>query len=100
MAAMKMKWRAALALALVALVVLAGAAAAMSSPGFRLDWFVNISGGSAGGLASSTSYAANVTLGQTAAGKSASTNYGATLGYWAAFPFETTVYLPLVLRGP
>lgn len=66
---------------LMILLLVAGSALAMSSPNYRLDWFTPMTGGG-GGPASSTTYAANFTVGQTVIGASASENYGSGLGYW------------------
>jgi hypothetical protein len=81
----------------VALLLLAGnALAGMSSTNYRLDWFTPLTGGG-GGPASSTNYAVNFTVGQSAIGFSASDNYSAGLGYWYGIE-EYRLYLPLVLR--
>jgi len=72
-------------------------ASAMSSPAFRLDWYVNISG-AGGGRSSSTAYTADFTVGQNVVSASSSTNFNAGLGYWAAFPFLTYNYLPLIMK--
>ena len=66
---------------LMILLLVAGSALAMSSPNYRLDWFTPMTGGG-GGPASSATYAANFTVGQTVIGASASENYGSGLGYW------------------
>jgi hypothetical protein len=97
---MKKKVWTAAGLGLLAALLVAGAAWAMSSDNFRLEW--NVSDSSAGGgPAGSTNYAVNYTIGQNAAGGagnfSASTNYSAGLGYWARFPFEFSVLLPAAL---
>lgn len=70
-------------------------AAAMTSTTYRLDWFVPLTGG--GGHASSSNYAADFTVGQTAIGSSASTNYSAGLGFWTAV-WEWIVNLPLLFK--
>jgi hypothetical protein len=88
-----------LLLGLLCALVLVGSALGMSSDGYRLDWFTLLAG-SGGGTASSTNYAINLTVGQTAIGTFSSTNYGACLGYWcgaAAAPYR--IYLPVVLRN-
>ncbi len=85
-------------LALVAILLLAGVAVAMSSDNYRLDWFTPLTGGG-GGAASSAHYAVNLTVGQSAIGTSGSTNYGGCLGYWCEAAVEYKVYLPLVLRN-
>ena len=83
----------------VLLIGVAAVASAMSSPSFRLDWYVNISG-AGGGRASSTLYTADFTIGQNAASPASSPNYNAGLGYWAAFPFESSLYLPVIMENP
>jgi hypothetical protein len=72
---------------------------AMSSPNFRLDWYVNISG-AGGGRSSSAQSVANFTVGQNAAGVSSSTNYNLKVGYWGAFPMKSYLYLPSVMQNP
>jgi hypothetical protein len=68
-------------LAVIALLLVAGSALAMSSSNFRMDWFTPMTG-AGGGPTSSAHYAVNFTIGQTAIGASASENYGSGLGYW------------------
>jgi len=93
--------RTALLLTLAVLLLLAGRALAMSSANYRLDWFVPLTGGG-GGPASSTNYAVNFTVGQSAIGTSSNT-YRACLGYWCgiaeAAAVSYRIYLPLVLRN-
>ncbi len=89
--------RIALLLTLAALLLLAGRALAMSSANYRLDWFTPLTG--SGGAASSTNYAVNFTVGQSAIGASASTNYRGCLGYWCGAAARCRVFLPLVLRN-
>ncbi|MBU1879532.1 MAG: hypothetical protein KJ734_11325 [Chloroflexi bacterium] len=81
---------------LVVLLLLTNSALAMRSTNYWLDWYTPLTGGG-GGPASSTNYAVNFTVGQSAIGASASTNYGAGLGYWYGIS-EYRIYLPLVLR--
>jgi hypothetical protein len=84
---------------LAALLLLTSSALAMSSDNYRLDWFTPLTGGG-GGAASSTNYAVNFTVGQSAIGTSASTNYGGCLGYWCGVAaVEYKIYLPVVLRN-
>jgi hypothetical protein len=71
---------------------------AMYSTNYRLDWFTPLTGGG-GGRASSAHYAVNFTIGQSAIGASASTNYKGCLGYWCGAVIPYRVYLPLVLRN-
>jgi hypothetical protein len=85
---------------LLLLTILLGAASsvlAMSSTNYRLDWFTPLTGG--GGAMASASYAAGVTVGQTAVGEGASTNYGTGLGFWYGMLDWLRIYLPLVLRN-
>jgi hypothetical protein len=94
--------RATLILILIALFLLAGSALAMSSQNFGLDWFTPMTGGG-GGPASSANYAANLTVGQTVIGASASEHFGAGLGYWYGFLSSMIQnfldFLPLVQRN-
>jgi hypothetical protein len=92
-----MKRRVAVLLALIAILILAGSAIAMSSTNYRLDWFIPMTGGG-GGLASSANYAVNVTVGQSVIGASSSTNYQDGLGYWYRGTGPYYLYLPLILR--
>ena len=89
--------RATFLLALVAILLLAGVALAMSSDNYRLDWFTPATGGG-GGPASSAHYAVNFTVGQSTIGASDSTHYKGCLGYWCGIT-QYRVYLPLVLRN-
>jgi hypothetical protein len=84
-------------LALIAMLLVAGRALAMSSDHYRLDWFTPLTG-AGGGSSNSTSYAVNLTVGQTASGTSASTTYDTCLGYWC-MAFEHRVFLPVILRN-
>lgn len=83
---------------LVLVLLVAGSALAMSSTNYRLDWFVPLSG-SGGGPSSSTSYAANFTIGQLAAGAASSTNYQAGLGYWSGAGGQYRIFLPIILKN-
>ncbi len=78
-------------------LLLAQIALAMSSSSYRLDWFTSLTSGG-GGAASSTHYAVNLTIGQTAIGASTSTNYQMGLGYWYGVNITYKVFLPVVLR--
>ena len=79
-------------------LLLVGSILAMSSTNYKLDWFTPMTG--SGGPASSTHYAINFTVGQSAIGASSSANYGVGLGYWygAAATAAYQVFLPLVVR--
>jgi len=92
--------RAATLLGLVgALVLIASSLVlAMSSTSYRLDWYVPAIGGG-GGPSESGSYAANLTVGQTARGSSANGSYGVGLGYWYGIDTTRRIYLPLILAG-
>jgi len=82
---------------LIIFLLLTGSALAMSSASYKLDWFVPLTG-SGGSEMSSTNYKAYVTVGQTAIGASASTNYGACLGYWCGQLSGGRLHLPLIMR--
>jgi hypothetical protein len=92
---MKSKHIAALSAALVLLLLISASALAMSSPSYRLDWFVGLSGGG-GGRSSSTAYIANYTVGQTAAGPSSSPGYNIGFGYWYGVGNQYAIFLPVV----
>ena len=88
--------RTVIVLALVTLLLLGGhALAGISSPDYRLDWLTLAGGG--GGPAESSSYAVNLTVGQTVIGTASGTEYQACLGYWCGGWFRY-IYLPLVVR--
>jgi len=82
---------------LIIFLLLTSSALAMSSTNYKLDWFVPLTG-SGGSEMSSTNYKAYVTVGQTAIGASASTNYGACLGYWCGQLPGGSLHLPLIMR--
>ena len=82
---------------LIIFLLSTGSALAMSSSSYKLDWFVPLTG-SGGSEMISTNYKAYVTIGQTAIGASASTNYGACLGYWCGQLPGGRLHLPLILR--
>jgi hypothetical protein len=84
-------------LAVLLCILLTGSALAMSSTNYRLDWFTPLTSGG-GGAASSTNYAVNLTVGQTAIGPSSSTNYQVGLGYWYGAAAQYKIFLPIVLR--
>ncbi|MCL4487169.1 MAG: hypothetical protein M1570_03445 [Chloroflexi bacterium] len=82
---------------LLCFLLLTSSAFAMSSTNYKLDWFVpGTSGG--GGKASSTHYAVDLTVGQTAIVKSTSTNFGVGLGYWYGTLLGGPVYMPLIVK--
>lgn len=91
----------ALSVALLCGLVVAGAAWAMSSASYAINWDV-IGGG--GGPISSASYAMNSTAGQAAIGFKTSSNYKLGSGYWygvaaPAPPPGYRIYLPIVLKN-
>jgi hypothetical protein len=90
--------RAGLLLVLAALFLLVGGALAMDSDNYSLDWVTPLTGGG-GGAATSTNYAVNITIGQSAIGTSAGASYEACLGYWCGGAAGHRIYLPLVLRS-
>jgi hypothetical protein len=82
---------------LLVLLLLASSVQAMSSANYKLEWFTPLTG-AGGGPASSTHYAVNLTIGQTAVGRSESTNYHVGLGYWAGLLRGGWIYVPLAMR--
>lgn len=82
---------------LLCVLLLSEIASAMGSTNYRLDWYVPLTGGG-GGAATSTNYAINFTVGQSAIGGSSSANYAAGLGYWYGAAVGYKVYLPIVLK--
>jgi len=93
-----MKFTRVLIIGTVVFLLLTGAALAMSSANYRMDWFLALSG-AGGGAAASSGYQVNLTSAQFVVGPATSANYGTQLGYWAGVLAEYHVYLPLVLRG-
>ncbi len=77
-------------------LLLAQIVLAMASTNYRLDWSTALTGG--GGSASSTHYAINFTVGQSAIGTSTSTSYKAGLGYWHGVSGSYRVFLPLIMK--
>jgi hypothetical protein len=84
-------------LTLIALLLYAGSAAAMSSTHYRLDWFTPLTAGG-GGTASSVHHAVNLTVGQAVIGAATSTNYKTGLGYWYGAGGAYRILLPIVLK--
>lgn len=92
-----MRWKQ-IVLILIICLMLTNSVMAMSSPNFEIDWMVPLSGG--GGKASSTNYAIHVTIGQTAVGKSESTNFQAAWGFWRGiWQAIWEVFIPVLLKN-
>ncbi len=92
--------RKAILLTLVLSLLLVSAVLAGSSANYALDWIVPLTSGG-GGPAASTSYAVNYSVGQTVIGDMASTNYGATLGFWQEFTQSIQnlfIWLPVITK--
>jgi hypothetical protein len=86
-------------IAVLALLLTAGGARAISSTNYQLEWFTPLTGGG-GGPANSTNYAVNFTVGQSANGSSSSTSYSVGLGYWYGVGRQLLeIFLPLILRN-
>ena len=87
--------------ALLCGLVVAGAAWAMSSASYAIEWDV-VGGG--GGSMSSASYALNGTVGQAAIGAKGSASYRLGSGYWygvavpAPPPPTHKVFLPIIMK--
>ena len=84
-------------LILIACLLITHTALAMYSTNYRIDWMVPLSGG--GGHASSTQYAVDMTIGQTAIGAAQSASYQGGFGFWHGLK-ETIrrLYLPVTLK--
>jgi hypothetical protein len=93
----KRKWIS-LALALLCALMLIQNATAMSSTNYQLDWFTPLTSGG-GGAASSTNYAVNFTIGQSAIGAANSATYNAGLGFWRGVADLARYYLPMIFRN-
>jgi hypothetical protein len=89
-----------LAAVLLLTILLASGAQAMSSDNYALDWMVLMNGG--GGTASSESYTASLTIGQTAVGSASGSSFSGGLGYWFGVVVEWARHwrlnIPLILR--
>ena len=87
-------------LALAALLLAAGIAAAQVSPGHDLSWHVVAGGGNA---MASADHQVRSTLGQVSIGPAASPGgHAVGAGYWYGIRREVEgfkIYLPLVMRG-
>jgi hypothetical protein len=88
-----------LILVILACLLFTTSVMAMTSPNFEIGWLVPLTGGG-GSVASSENYAVHLTIGQTAVGASASTNFQAGLGFWRGVG-ETIwrLLLPHTLQG-
>ena len=81
---------------LLCCLALAGTTNAISSAQYAIDWSAV---GSGGGRVHSTSYSANITVGQPVISVSHSTGYGLCAGYWCEAGLAYRIYLPLVLQN-
>ena len=93
---MKTKFLYGLAGVILIAMLVTGAVLAMNSDNYRLGWFVPSTG--SGGSASSTNYAAEFTVGQTAVGNTDNASYDLCLGYWCGAEVGHLVELPMILR--
>lgn len=95
---MKTSHIASLFLLVLLLLLVTQTVLAMTSTTYRLDWFTPLTS-NGGGASASTNYAANVTVGQTVRGPSASASYAAGLGYWYGLLDQLRhLFLPIVRR--
>ncbi len=90
-----MRLLALLSLGVLCALLLVQIATAMSSPNYRLEWYTPLSGG--GAPAVSTNYAVNLTVGQSASGKSTAARGNACVGYWCSWA-GVQLNLPLIRR--
>lgn len=94
--------RISLLLAALAGLLLAGSALAMYSANYQLNWFVPLTGGGQTD-ATSASYTAKLTYGQTAIDSGVSASYRAGLGFWhgileALAPPTWLLRLPMLFK--
>lgn len=82
---------------LICLALLNSRAQAIQSTNYHLDWFTPLTTGG-GGTSSSTHYTVSITVGQTVAQTSSSTNYKAGMGFWNGFSVQYRLNLPLVVK--
>lgn len=84
-------------MALALLLLLGGYIVAMSSPNYELNWLVPVSSGGSGSV-SSTTFVADLTIGQTAIGRTNSDGYEIELGYWPGVQSAYQLFLPIVVN--
>jgi hypothetical protein len=84
-------------LTLILLLLLVNAVQAMGSANYSLDWMVPLTS-AGGGVAASTNYMVNYTVGQSVIGDGQSTNFGISLGFWQNFINLLHQWLPLALK--
>ncbi len=82
-------------LALLLLLMLPSSGRAMSSAGYRLDWFTPMTG--TGAAASSPNFSLHLTVGQTVTGLEGRPGYALNLGYWQNWNGGQQ-FLPIVAR--
>ena len=70
---------------------------AMSSSGYKMDWYVPVTSGG-GGEASSANYTVNFTVGQSVIGPSSSASFRSGLGYWYGLLLESLKTLPIIFK--
>lgn len=91
---------AALAVALLCGLAVAGMAWAISSTNYAIDWSVM---GGGGGPISSTSYSMNSTIGQAVIGSKSSTSFQVGSGFWpgviAVEIGPLRIYVPIILKS-
>ena len=85
-------------LAVVLTLVVVGGVLAMSSSGYRLEWYTPLTE-AGGGPSSSADYNGNFTVGQTAVNAASSSSYRAGLGYWQGAWLLRLIRLPIILRN-
>ena len=86
-------------LVLLSLFMLVSNALAMESDNFWLKWYTPLTSGG-GGPASSTNYAINYTVGQTATiTNTSSPSYAGCLGYWCRVSMDFRVFLSILLKS-
>lgn len=97
---MKLRYLLLLLFVLAGILVVFQRVQAMDSEHYRLDWFTPLTG-SGGRASSSTNYAAELTIGQTANRGSESASFTGRMGFWSYRSRQYRLHLPVMVReGP
>jgi hypothetical protein len=94
---MKRKHILLLLVVLLVALIFAQSVEAMASENYALNWYTLLHSAGGGAIASS-SYQADLTVGQTAIRTSTSPNYQIRLGYWVEMLRQWSLSLPLIQR--
>jgi hypothetical protein len=89
--------RTAILLSLLLILWFASTTQAMSLLNYSLDWMIPLTSGG-GGDVTSTNYAINYSVGQTAIGDSQSTNFNTQLGFRQTVMYYLHQWLPAIFK--